>query len=548
MSMNITYQLGKYQSNVETGLQQLTASNILARIWEHDHTVWKSEPTEIANRLGWLRIAEMMRSEIGHMQTLKETLLTEGYTDVLLLGMGGSSLAPEVFSHTFKNSESLRLQILDSTDPDMLLGREKSLDLSKTLCIVATKSGGTAETLSAFKYFYNQMAKAVGKRKAGEHFAAITDPGSKLVELARLYKFREIFLNDPNIGGRYSALSFFGLLPAALSGVQLPRLIANASDMSAACSPQIQAQNNPAAVLGTVLGQFAKAGMDKITFTASPAIANFPNWVEQLIAESTGKDGKGILPVVGEALGKPKTYGDDRLFVHLQIGDDPTHRAALKALADVGYPIVRIHLASIYDLGGQFLLWELATAVAGYFLQINPFDQPNVESAKVLARQMVTAYTQSGALPEGEHSTPSAAALTEFLAHSRPGDYVALQAYLNPTPEVESALTALRLELRDTYKVATTLGFGPRFLHSTGQLHKGDRGNGLFIQLISDAAKDVPIPDEAGGAASAMSFDTLKKSQALGDAQALRDAGRRVIVFPVGSAPAELIQTLRSPS
>ncbi|MBL6965992.1 MAG: glucose-6-phosphate isomerase [Anaerolineales bacterium] len=546
MSMNITYQLGKYQSDVDTGLQQLATDNILARIWEHDHTVWKSEPMEISNRLGWLRIAEVMRSEIGHMQTLKETLLTEGYTDVLLLGMGGSSLAPEVFSHTFKNTSGLRLQILDSTDPDMVRACEQNLDLSKTLCIVATKSGGTTETLSAFKYFYNRASKAVGKKKVGAQFVAITDPGSKLVDIAKQYKFREIFLNEPNIGGRYSALSFFGLLPATLCGVQLPRLIANASDMSAACGPQTQAQNNPAAVLGAVLGRFANSGMDKITFSASPAIADFPNWVEQLVAESTGKEGKGILPVVAEALGKPKAYGDDRLFVHIQVGDDPTHRAALKALADVGYPVVRIHLASIYDLGGQFLLWELATAVAGYFLQINPFDQPNVESAKALARQMVTAYTENGELPAGEETIPSAAALTEFLSQSNPGDYVALQAYLHPTPEVEAALTELRLEIRDTYKVATTLGFGPRFLHSTGQLHKGDRGNGLFIQLISDAAKDIPIPDEAGRAASAMSFDTLKKSQALGDAQALRDAERRVIVFPVGSAPAELILALRS--
>ncbi len=542
--MNITYQLGKYQSAVDEGLQLLAAQKIIARIWEHDHTVWKAEPTEITNRLGWLRIDEAMRPDIERMQAFTADLLAQGYTDAVVLGMGGSSLAPEVFSRTYENSNGLRLQILDSTDPGVVLERERSFDLKKTLFIVATKSGGTAETLSAFKYFYNRLVDSVGRQHTGEHFVAITDPGSKLVDLAKLYKFQDIFLNEPNIGGRYSALSFFGLLPASLSGVQLPRLIANASDMSATCGPQIQAQNNPAAVLGTVLGQFAKAGKDKITFTASPAIANFPNWVEQLIAESTGKEGKGILPVVGEALGKPKDYGNDRLFVHLQVGDDPTHRAALKGLADVGYPVVRIHLETIYDLGGQFLLWELATAVAGYFLQINPFDQPNVESAKVLARQMVSAYTESGELPAGEYSTPSAAALTEFLAQSHPGDYVALQAYLNPTPEVETALTELRLGIRDTYKVATTLGFGPRFLHSTGQLHKGDRGNGLFIQFVSDAEQDLPIPDEAGASASAMSFDTLKKAQALGDAQALRDAGRRVIVFEVGASPAVLISSL----
>lgn len=527
------------QPEIKSGLK-----NIVSRIWEHDHTVWKPEPTEITNRLGWLHIIEAMHQESPRMQALANDLQREGYTHVLLLGMGGSSLAPEVFSNTFP-STGLNLSVLDSTDPGAVLAAADGINLSKTLFIVATKSGGTVETRSFFKYFYNRIMAVSGAEKAGEHFVAITDPGSKLVDIGERYQFREIFLNDPNIGGRYSALSFFGLVAATLTGVDVPKLLRRAQAMANLCRPETPIEENPGAMLGTVLGLLAKAGRDKVTFFASPAIKDFPNWVEQLIAESTGKEGLGILPVVGERLGNPEIYGNDRVFVYLQVGDDNVHSAEMQALEDAGHPVVRLHLADIYDLGGQFFVWEFATAVASYFLEINPFDQPDVESAKVLARQMVATYSETGQLPEGDTTSPGPKVLEKFLSSIQPGDYVAFQAYLYPTPEIEEILQDIRLEAHKNFNVATTLGFGPRFLHSTGQLHKGDRGNGLFVQFSSQIKPDVDIPDQAGKADSAMSFGTLKMSQALGDAQALRDAGRRVISIPLGDNPIEMLQLLK---
>jgi len=509
---------------VATAIGEL--ETVLARIWARDHTLWKPQPTEIVNRLGWLDIAERMQGELPAIQALVEAVRAAGYTNVLLLGMGGSSLAPEVFSKTFGPQPGApTLAVLDSTDPGAVLAFADRLLLDKTLFIVSTKSGGTVETLSFFKFFYNRVVEAVGTEHAGAHFMAITDPGSSLATLAADYHFRATFLNDPNIGGRYSALSFFGLVPAALLGIDLPTLL----DRAAAA-----ARHNMGGDLGAIIGTLAREGRDKLTFFTSPQIASFGDWVEQLVAESTGKEGKGILPVVGEPIAPPTAYDDDRLFVHLSIAGDTSLDAELAALEAAGYPVLRLSLNDLYDLGAQFFTWELATAVAGHFLQVNPFDQPNVESAKVLARKMVKTYVETGMLPPGEAVPPSADALRRFMAQAHPGDYVALQAYIQPTPEADAALNALRLGLRDRYKLATTVGYGPRFLHSTGQLHKGDRGNGLFIQFTADAWRDAAIPDVAGQSGSAISFGVLEMAQALGDYQALRDAGRRVIRFHLG--------------
>lgn len=543
MQKSLQMQLTQHPE-IETGLSDLTKNEIVARVWQHDHSVWKPDPKEIADRLGWLHIITEMKNQSSRMNNLRRDLLQEGFSDILLLGMGGSSLAPEVFSHTFKDVEGLNLSVLDSTDPGAVFAAETRLDLSKTIFIVATKSGGTVETLSFFKYFYNQIENIVGVSEAGSYFIAITDPGSKLVDLGERYNFREIFLNDPNLGGRYSALSFFGLLPAALIGIDVPKLLQGAQAMADRCGPQIPISENPGAVLGTILGQLARNRKDKVTLVASPAIADFTSWVEQLIAESTGKEGMGILPIVGEALGVPDRYGTDRVFVNINIGGDWTHSAELNTLEEAGHPVIKLELADIYYLGGQFFVWEFATAIASYFLKINPFDQPNVESAKVLTRQMVATYAETGVLHIGESAEPNADTLAEFLSSAKAGDYIAFQAYVQPTPEVETALQALRLETRDRYKVATTLGFGPRFLHSTGQLHKGDAGNGLFVQFTSQTSQDIDIPDEAGRSESAMTFGTLKMSQALGDAQALREAGRRVIGFQLGENPAADIHKL----
>jgi transaldolase/glucose-6-phosphate isomerase len=526
--------LGRFETTAAGVLADTQAAHMIPRIWEHDHTVWRPDPTGIANRLGWLHTPQTMIDELASIETLVQAVRADGFTDVLLLGMGGSSLAPEVFRRVFGVQDGhLDLAVCDSTDPEAVRAHEARLDLSKTLIVVSTKSGGTVETLSFFKYFYNRVLATVGTATVGRHFVAITDPGSRLVDLARRYDFRATFLNDPNIGGRYSALSFFGLVPAALVGVDLRRLLERAQ-VEAADDPASPA--NRAACLGVVMGALAGVGRDKLTLVASPALESFGDWVEQLIAESTGKEGKGILPVVGEPLGPPAVYGDDRLFVYLHLAGDATHDEAVAALEAAGQPVVRLRLDDRYDLGAQMFLWELATAVAGALLDIQPFDQPNVEAAKVLARKMVAAYAEQGQLPASETTPLSAAALQEFLSQAQPGDYIALQAYVPPTPETTSLLGQLQARLRDQTGLATTLGFGPRFLHSTGQLHKGDAGNGLFVQFTSDAEEDLPIPDEAGADASAMPFGILKNAQALGDYHALQEAGRRVIHFHLGTA------------
>jgi transaldolase/glucose-6-phosphate isomerase len=533
--------LGDYQAAVDVALAEMEAHNAISRIWKHDHTVWKPEPAEIANRLGWLRIAQTMVENVPRMQTLVVEVQEAGYTHVLLLGMGGSSLAPELFSKTFGDFRSLadfgslNLAVLDSTDPGAVLAQAERLDPARTLFVVATKSGGTAETLSFFKFFYTWAADVLGAGEAGEHFIAITDPGSKLVDIAERYEFRAVFLNDPNIGGRFSALSYFGLLPAALVGVDVRLLLDRALAMARDCGPDVSATENPGAWLGAILGELAKSGRDKVTFAISPAVASFGDWVEQLVAESTGKEGQGILPVVGESLGTVGVYGFDRLFVHLRLEGDITCDADLAALKAAGYPVVRFNLRDVYDLGGQFFLWEIATAVASYRLGINPFNQPNVESAKVQAHKMIVEYKEKGALPAVEVAPLTAEALSEFLAQAQSGDYISLQAYVQPTPETDAALAELRLKLRDRFRLATTVGYGPRFLHSTGQLHKGDGGNGLFIQFTHDPPQDAGIPNEAGEPESSMTFGVLIAAQALGDRQALLDNDRRVIRFHLGS-------------
>jgi transaldolase/glucose-6-phosphate isomerase len=549
-------------SAAEQALDEMQAQQIVKRIWERDYTVWKPVPDEISNRLGWLDIAGRLRTEVEALEVFAGELIKDGYTQALLLGMGGSSLAPDLFSRVFASDPpALHLEVLDSTHPEAVLAHQERLDPARTLFIVSTKSGGTEETLSFFRYFYNWTAETLGAERTGEHFIAITDPASKLVDLAKQYRFRRVWLNDPNIGGRYSALSYFGLVPAALCGVDLARLLDEAQVMAEACGPQTPARQNPAAQLGAWIGEMAKSGRDKLTFVLSPEIASFGDWVEQLIAESTGKEGKGILPVVGEPLAPPQVYGDDRLFVDIRLPGDDRQAAVLCELESSGQPVARLQVRDRYELGGQFFLWELATAIAGYRLGIQPFDQPNVESAKQRARQMVAAYKASGNLPAeaplleqdgiqvyGDaakiQASSASEALTQFLAQAKAGDYLTLQAFVPPEVDTENALQALRTRLRDRYRLATTSGFGPRFLHSTGQLHKGDAGRGLFIQFTDQPAHDLPIPDQAGAPGSSIRFGVLVLAQALGDRQALLDAGRRVIRFHLQGDVAEALRRL----
>ena len=545
----LTTHLGAAQATVDEGLHQLCRHNVIGRIWAADHTAWQPQPAEITNRLGWLHIADNMADKTPRLAAFVEGVAAAGFRHALLLGMGGSSLAPELFQKTLARSgagPSLDLVVLDTTDADAVRAAEAAVDLAHTLVIVATKSGGTVETLSGFKQFYNRLLEVVGPERVGGHFVGITDPGSKIADMAARYGFRDLFLNDPDIGGRYSALSYFGLVPAALVGVDVPRLLERAAVAAANATPGHcdAIADNHAALLGAILGRLALVGRDKVTFVTSPALASFGDWVEQLIAESTGKEGKGILPVVGEPPAPVESYGPDRLFVHLRLEGDASNDAFVAALAAAGHPVVTLRLADRYDIGGQFFLWEMATVVASHFLNINPFDQPNVEAAKIKAREVVADYAKAGRLPAGDFAALEPGALGKFLEAAKPGDYVAIQAYIQATPAADAALAALRQAIHLRTGLATTVGYGPRFLHSTGQLHKGDGGNGLFVQLVSDATEDVAIPDEAGAPASAMSFNVLKKAQALGDARALRAAHRRLIAFEVGTQPVAAIERL----
>ncbi|RAQ95669.1 hypothetical protein A4R35_09000 [Thermogemmatispora tikiterensis] len=543
---------------VRAGLEQLSAEDVARRIWERDASLWKSEPAvqqEIRERLGWLTVANTMQERLHEIEGLVEAVRQDGYRYAVLLGMGGSSLCPEVLRLTFGVAPGyLDLFVLDTTDPDTIRAVEERIDLSKTLFIVASKSGETIETLSHFRYFWHRVSERGDA--GGAHFIAITDPGTSLERLAHDHHFRHVFANPPDIGGRYSALSFFGLVPGALIGLDIKQLLARAQAAMSRCSAR-QAADNPGLRLGAILGALGTHGRDKITFVLSPALASYGYWVEQLIAESTGKEGRGLLPVEGEALGAPAVYGDDRLFVYLRLeGDDNAALdEGLARLQAAGQPLVRFQLADRYDLGAQFFIWELATAVAGIFLRINAFDQPNVQESKDNTARLLERFRGEGKLPElepvvsegalrlygrrmGEGKEDLDSYLQAFLDQVHPGDYIALMAYVQRSEVNESALQALRLRLRDRYRVATTLGYGPRFLHSTGQLHKGGPNNGVFIQITGDVKQDIAIPGEP------YTFGILKEAQALGDLFALSAHQRRNIRIAIGGDLAAGLQAL----
>jgi transaldolase/glucose-6-phosphate isomerase len=557
----MTFSIGQYQGLIDQALAEIRDERIVERIWQGDYTVWKPEPEEVANRLGWLRSPEAMADSVNRLGPFADGVRAEGYTDALLLGMGGSSLAPEVFRKVFGVTEGyLDLAVLDSTVPGVVLAQAERLDPKRTLVMVSTKSGTTVETLSFFKFFYNWAADALGEEEAGKHFIANTDPGSPLLDIGTRYRFRVGFLNNPALGGRYAAISSVGLVPAALIGMDIRQLLDRTRAMARWCksTDSIKQTENPGVLLGAVMGELAKAGRDKVTLIISPPVASFGDWLEQLIAESTGKEGKGILPVVGEDREAPDMYGEDRLFVHLCLEGDTTSDETLAAVEQAGHPVVRLVLHDLYDLGGQIFLWEMAVAVASYRLGVNPFDQPNVEAAKRHARRAVNAYKKKGSLPPetpilnkdgievyGKIAAETPAeAIKALVAQAKPGSYVALQAFLEPTAEIDQELQALRMSLGRWSRLATTRGYGPRFLHSTGQLHKGDAGKGLFIQFTCDDARDVSIPDEAGSAVSAITFGMLKAAQALGDRKALIASGRRVLRLHLGKDPIKGLKRL----
>ena len=547
-----SFDLASLCDPVRTALDRMREDSVADRIWNKDHTLWSPDPTEIDNRMGWMDSPEAMVRRISEIDQLVEAVCAGGCTNALLLGMGGSSLAPEVFRNIFGFAPGHPdLAVLDSTDPAAVLGQARRLDPLRTLFIAATKSGGTVETLSFVKYFYNLVCDAPGPGRAGDHFIAITDPDSGLEELARGLGFRHLFLNDPDIGGRYSALSFFGLVPARLAGIDIRRLLERAREAVDQCRFP---EDNPGFFLGAAIACGALAGRDKLTLASSPAIAPLGAWIEQLIAESTGKQGKGILPVDGEALSIPEQYAGDRLFVRVRLPGDSALDGRLEALAAAGHPVITLDIDDAFDVAGQFVIWEIATVVAAHLLGINPYDQPDVEAAKRLAGEMTEAYCRDRSLPAEEPALldgdlwiygaePGASGLEGalealFTAASdaeKGRSYLCLQAWLPPDAATDAALERLRLAVRDCTGLAVTLGYGPRFLHSTGQLHKGDAGHGLFLQLTCDDAEDAAIPDRAGSPESAMSFGVLKAAQARGDRQALIDAGRQVVRLHLGT-------------
>jgi glucose-6-phosphate isomerase len=493
--------LGTLLGPVQARLERMAREDVVGRIWRGDYTVWSDDPTEITqpNRLGWLTVASQMRPALARLEEMAEEARRDGMETLVLLGMGGSSLAPEVLFRTLAGPRSLRLELLDTTVPDDILRVERAVDMAKTLFVVASKSGTTLETASQLAYFWDLLPY-------GRHFIAVTDPGTPLQAIAQERGFRRLFLNPESIGGRYSALSYFGLVPGALLDVNLATLLHRAVEMQQACRAELPPSENPGARLGAALGEAALAGRDKVTLVLPPEMASLGDWLEQLLAESTGKQGRGIIPISGEPIGDPGLYGHDRLFVAL------SPEPGLDRLTAAGQPILRLPYEGRTDLGAQFYLWEFATAVAGYVLHINPFDQPNVQEAKDAANRV---------LASGSFELPETAPLPEVLGSIGPGDYVALLAYLPRTPEVQGRLEALRLRLRQRFHVATTSGFGPRYLHSTGQVHKGGPNSGVFLVLTAPDEHDLRIPGRD------FSFGKLKQAQARGDLESLLAAGRR---------------------
>ena len=526
-------------------LEALEADRYPERLWEADTNLWKPEDEAhqaiIGNALGWLSVFEGVREEIEDLTEFVDELRAEGYRSAVLLGMGGSSLAPEVLREVLGVREGyLDLHVLDSTDPAAVLAVEAAVDLETTLFVVSSKSGGTTETASFHAYFFELLQEQDGDH-AGHHFVAVTDEGTSLQQEALDQGFRAVFVNPSDIGGRYSALSFFGLVPAALIGVDLERLLDGVRATAIECGPDVPAGENPALRLGAVLGEAALAGRDKLTIVAEPRLRAFGAWVEQLVAESTGKEGRGILPVDLETLGDPDVYGDDRVFTKVGVDSVAASSVVLQLmdLAAAGHPVHGHEMADVYGLGGEFLRWEIAVATAGRVLGIDPFDQPNVQESKDNTRRLLAGYVASGELledlPGGEgrlaypvRDDDLPAALEVFFAQAEPGDYVALQAYVAPSDDVWDHLQALRFELRDGMRLATTLGYGPRFLHSTGQLHKGGPNKGLFLQLLGHDPVDVDIPGQP------YSFSVLKRAQARGDLGALRAHGCRALRVCLG--------------
>ena len=533
---------------VSEALENWDRENKTSRLWSGDPSIWTGSDEN--SWLGWLPLTDDP-GRSPNLDRLVGEIRQEGFSHLLLLGMGGSSLFPEVLAATFGRQPGYpELHVLDSTDPAQILRFESRIDLSRTLFIVSSKSGSTLEPDILKQYFFERVKQTLGESEAGRRFVAITDPGSNLQAIAEREGFRTIFFGEPAVGGRYSALSNFGRVPAALMGLDVAEFIHRSDSMVQACNPRVPAHRNPGVFLGVILGTLAKAGRDKLTLIASPEISGMGAWLEQLLAESTGKDGRGLIPVEGESVGPPGVYGEDRLFVHLRLESsrDRKQEQALEDLKQSGHPVIRISLADRYDLGQEVFRWEMATAVAGSLLEINPFNQPDVEASKTATRDLTHGYEREGSFPRetaffsqggislladeencnllsrASGTAPTAASILKaHLGRLSPGDYFAILAYLEMSPRHQELLQSLRRQVRDRFGVATCLGFGPRFLHSTGQAYKGGPNSGVFLQLTGEDPQDVPVPGRK------YTFGAVKAAQARGDFQVLSQRGRRAL-------------------
>lgn len=546
------------QSLVDATLADWEANDKSGRLWRRDSSIWTG--ADEAEWLGWLEIADEQLEHSHELEQLARDARDEGFTHVLVLGMGGSSLAPEVLALTFGQADGRpELLVLDSTDPAQVEAFDERVDLERTLFIVSSKSGTTLEPNIFKEYFFSRVSRALGAEEAARRFIAITDPGSPLEEVALRDGFRHVAHGSKSIGGRYSALSSFGIVPGAVAGVDVRALLERAREMEQACGPQVPARENPGVVLGAVIGSAHDAGRDKLTIVASPAVRDLGAWLEQLLAESTGKQGKGVIPVDREPLAAPDGYGGDRLFVYLRLGSEPDagQDRAIDALARAGHPVVRIDVPTPADLGGQFFEWEFATAVAGAVIGVNPFDQPDVEASKIATLRLTDGYEETGSLPpeepffEGEgirlYGAPPPTGdqtlqgyLGAHLARLGEGDYCALLAYLQMNGERERVLTEMRRLVRDRRRVATCVGFGPRFLHSTGQAYKGGPNSGVFLQITCDDPLDLEVPGRR------YSFGVVKAAQARGDFEVLVERGRRALRAHLGADIAAGLNTLRA--
>ena len=532
-------------AQVRSALKDWADGGKVGRLWARDPTLWTGR--DEARWLGWLGIVDQALGRLDELRRAAEDVRQASFSHVVLLGMGGSSLCPEVLKMTFGRIASWpELHVLDSTDPAQVRTLETTVDLARTLFIVASKSGTTLEPNIFKQYFFERAKATVGAAQVGRRFVAITDPGSQMQRVAEADAFRRVFFGLPSIGGRYSALSDFGMVPAAVMGLDVARLLGRAAEMTRACAASVPVEENPGAVLGIVMGVLAKNGRDKATLVASPAIHALGAWLEQLLAESTGKEGTGLIPVDREPLGAPEVYGVDRFFVYLRLTSAPDAEQDLRveALERAGQPLVRIMVDDSYDLGAEFFRWEFATAVAGAILHINPFDQPDVEASKLATRRLTDEYEKTGVLPSQAavraDDTKLHAALRSHLGRLGAGDYAALLAYVEMNAAHERELQAIRGAIRERYRVATCLGFGPRFLHSTGQAYKGGPNSGVFLQITCDDGVDVPVPGQK------YTFGVVKAAQAQGDFQVLVERGRRALRIHLGKDVKGGLATLRS--